>query len=62
MTELSRSDVAIGVKTSWVYGVLILLLAALIRLAFFRGALGTDEIVYLTQAHHLGMSRSMLKM
>jgi 4-amino-4-deoxy-L-arabinose transferase-like glycosyltransferase len=53
MTELSRSDVAIGVKTSWVYGFLILLLAALIRLAFFRGALGTDEIVYLTQAQRL---------
>ncbi len=53
MTELSRSDVAIGVKTYWLYGVLILLLAALMRLAFFRGALGTDEIVYLTQAQHL---------
>ena len=53
MTELSRGDVAIGVKTSWVYGFLILLLAALIRLAFFRGALGTDEIVYLTQAQRL---------
>lgn len=53
MTELSRSDVAIGVKTSWVYGFLILLLGATIRLAFFRGALGTDEIVYLTQAQRL---------
>src|ERR1700759_4756941 len=53
MTELSRSDLAVGVKTSWLYGILILLLAALIRLAFFRGALGTDEIVYLTQAQRL---------
>jgi hypothetical protein len=53
MTELSRSDVTIGVKTSWVYGVLILLFAALIRLAFFRGALGTDEITYITQAQRL---------
>jgi 4-amino-4-deoxy-L-arabinose transferase-like glycosyltransferase len=53
VTELSRSHVAIGVKTAWLYGVLILLLAALIRLAFFRGALGADEIVYLTQAQRL---------
>ena len=53
MTELSRSDVAVGVKIFWLYGVLILLLAALLRLAFFRGALGTDEIVYLTQAQRL---------
>jgi hypothetical protein len=29
------------------------MLAALIRLAFFRGALGTDEIVYITQAQRL---------
>ena len=53
MTALSRSDVVVGIKTSWVYGVLILLFAALIRLAFFRGALGTDEITYITQAQHL---------
>jgi hypothetical protein len=53
MTELSRSDVAVGVKTSCLYAVVILSLAALMRLAFFRGALGTDEIVYLTQAQRL---------
>lgn len=53
MTELSRSDIAIRGKTSWIYPILILVLAAVIRLAFFRGALGTDEIVYLTQAQRL---------
>ncbi len=53
MTELTRSDVQSAVKTSWVYAILILAFAALIRLVFFRGALGTDEIVYLTQAQRL---------
>jgi 4-amino-4-deoxy-L-arabinose transferase-like glycosyltransferase len=36
-----------------VYAIVILLIGALIRLAFFRGALGTDEIVYITQAQRL---------
>ena len=53
MTALTRSDAPSGVKSAWVSAILILLAGALIRVAFFRGALGTDEIVYLTQAQRL---------
>jgi 4-amino-4-deoxy-L-arabinose transferase-like glycosyltransferase len=53
MTARSMSDAPIRVRSSWVYAIVILLIAALIRLAFFRGALGTDEIVYITQAQRL---------
>jgi hypothetical protein len=53
MVELTSRQVRTGFNTQWVYAVLILMLAALIRLAFFRGALGTDEIVYITQAQRL---------
>src|SRR5260370_35270546 len=31
----------------------VLVFAALLRLLFFSGGLGTDEIVYLTHAHHV---------
>lgn len=41
------------VQLDWAYAVVILAFAALIRLIFFRGALGTDELVYITRAYHL---------
>jgi hypothetical protein len=53
VNPLSASQAAIRVRTSWVWAFLILALGVLIRLAFFRGALGTDEIVYISQAQHL---------
>ena len=42
-----------GKTLSWIWPILILAFAALIRLAFFRGALGSDEIDYMTQARHV---------
>jgi 4-amino-4-deoxy-L-arabinose transferase-like glycosyltransferase len=42
-----------GIQLDWLYLFAILAFAALARIIFFSGALGTDEIVYLTQAYHL---------
>lgn len=41
------------IRLDWVYALIILAYAALLRLVFFRGALGTDEIVYITRAYQL---------
>ena len=41
------------VQLDWGYLFLIIAFAALLRIVFFSGALGTDEIVYLTHAYHL---------
>jgi hypothetical protein len=51
--ELAEKPAAIDVKVDWLYAAAILAFAALTRLAFFRGALGTDEIIYMTRARHL---------
>ena len=40
-------------KLDWGPLLAVLVFAALLRLLFFSGGLGTDEIVYLTHAHHL---------
>ena len=40
-------------KLDWGQPLAVLVFAALLRLLFFSGGLGTDEIVYLTHAHHL---------
>src|ERR1700730_1925606 len=53
MVELVNRPAIAGHKTDWFYPALILAFAASIRLAFFSRGLGTDEIVYITQAHHL---------
>jgi Dolichyl-phosphate-mannose-protein mannosyltransferase len=37
----------------WLFAVVILVFAGLLRIAFFSGGLGTDEIVYISQAYHL---------
>jgi hypothetical protein len=42
-----------SIEATSFYAVLILIFAALIRLAFFSRGLGTDEIVYMTQAERL---------
>src|SRR6516162_7081729 len=41
------------VQLDWGYLFLIIAFAALLRIVFFSGALGSDEIVYLTHAYHL---------
>lgn len=53
MVEVIDRRVATGISAPWIYCISILIFAALIRLAFFRGALGTDEIVYIAQGQHL---------
>ena len=53
MLELVSRPAVAGLKTDWFYPALILTFAASIRVAFFSRGLGTDEIVYITQAHHL---------
>jgi 4-amino-4-deoxy-L-arabinose transferase-like glycosyltransferase len=53
MSELAEKPITTAVRTDWLCAVAILAFAALMRLAFFRGALGTDEIVYMTRARHL---------
>ena len=40
-------------KLDWGQLLAVLIFAALLRLLFFSGGLGTDEIVYLTHAYHL---------
>src|SRR5437763_3665345 len=40
-------------KLDWGQPLAVLVFAALLRLLFFTGGLGTDEIDYLTHAHHL---------
>jgi 4-amino-4-deoxy-L-arabinose transferase-like glycosyltransferase len=53
MVELVHWPIKTAIKADWFYPVLIMAGAAILRLAFFSGGLGTDEIVYLSQAHHL---------
>ena len=53
MAELASRQVRTGFSTPWIYCILVLIFGTFIRLAFFRGALGTDEIVYITQAQRL---------
>jgi hypothetical protein len=53
MSQLAAKPVATRVRADWLYAVAIVVFAALMRLAFFRGALGTDEIIYMTRARHL---------
>src|ERR1700756_3559086 len=42
-----------SIESTGLYAALILIFAAAIRIAFFSRGLGTDEIVYMTQPHHL---------
>src|SRR5689334_15470182 len=49
----SATRAAADARSDWGYAVAILVFAALMRLAFFRGALGSDEIVYITRAYQL---------
>lgn len=40
-------------RLSWIDPLVIVAIGAALRIAFFRGALGSDEIVYITQAKYL---------
>lgn len=53
MLELVDSPAKADVKMDWLYVVGILIFAGLIRAALFSRGLGTDEIVYISQAYHL---------
>jgi 4-amino-4-deoxy-L-arabinose transferase-like glycosyltransferase len=53
MVELVDGPAKAEVKTDWLYGAVILAFAAMVRVAFFSRGLGTDEIVYISQARHL---------
>jgi hypothetical protein len=53
ISPLSATRAAADARSDWACAFAILAFAALMRLAFFRGALGSDEIVYITRAHHL---------
>ena len=53
MVELAHWPIRTAIKADWFYPVMIVAGGATLRLAFFSGGLGTDEIVYLSQAHHL---------
>lgn len=53
MLEIVNRPAVAGVKADWLYAAGILAFAASLRVAFFSRGLGTDEIVYMTQAHHL---------
>jgi hypothetical protein len=53
ISALTATRAAADGRSDWACAAAILVFAALIRLAFFRGALGSDEIVYITRAHHL---------
>jgi hypothetical protein len=49
---VKRPTVA-GLRADYLYVLLILILATVIRIAFFSQGLGTDEIVYMSQARRL---------
>jgi hypothetical protein len=49
----AKAGAARSIESTGLYAVLILIFAAVIRLAFFSRGLGTDEIVYMTQAQRL---------
>ncbi len=53
MLQLVDTSTKADVKLDWLYAILILTVAALIRAALFSRGLGTDEIVYISQAYHL---------
>lgn len=53
MFELAKTPTAIVVRTDGLYAALIVIFAAAIRIAFLSRGLGTDEIVYISQAYHL---------
>src|SRR5215469_2809545 len=49
----AKAGAARSIESTGLYAVLILIFAAAIRLAFFSRGLGSDEIVYMTQAQRL---------
>jgi hypothetical protein len=51
--ELTKTPTFAGMKADWICAVVILSIAAAIRIAFFSRGLGTDEIVYIAQAYRL---------
>ena len=53
MFEVAKTPTVTGVKANWLYAAVILIFAAAIRVAFFSRGLGTDEIVYISQAYRL---------
>ena len=53
MFEVAQTPTITGVKADWLYAAVILIFAAALRIAFFSRGLGTDEIVYISQAYRL---------
>ena len=53
MFEVAKSPTVTGVRADWVGAAIILIFAAALRLTFFSRGLGTDEIVYISQAYRL---------
>jgi 4-amino-4-deoxy-L-arabinose transferase-like glycosyltransferase len=51
--EAAKSPTVTGVRADWVSAAIILIFAAALRIAFFSRGLGTDEIVYISQAYRL---------
>ncbi len=52
LVDAGRRQSSPGSVFNWIYLAVILAFAALVRILFFSGGLGTDEIVYLTHAYH----------
>lgn len=53
MFEVAKAPTAISVRSDGLYVALISIFATAIRIAFWARGLGTDEIVYISQAYHL---------
>jgi hypothetical protein len=51
--ELPAPSTVTGVRADWVGAASVLIFAATLRIAFFSRGLGTDEIVYISQAYRL---------
>jgi hypothetical protein len=51
--EIAKSPTVTGVRADWAGAAIILIFAAALRIAFFSRGLGTDEIVYISQAYRL---------
>jgi len=51
--EAAKSPIVSGVRADWAGAAIILIFAAALRIAFFSRGLGTDEIVYISQAYRL---------
>jgi hypothetical protein len=51
--EAAKSPTVTGVRAAWLGAAIILIFAAALQITFFSRGLGTDEIVYISQAYRL---------